>query len=207
MHPLGGHGPPMWALFGENVCENKRIESHRGGVRWACPPRSANDNGPKLTDEERDICDRHLTLDELSNALKRMRSGHSPGCDGLGPECYLVFWDQLGPLSLNALNYAIEKGELHLSARRDIITLIPKGKKDPLYLKNWHPLTMLNTVYKILAKSIALRMKADMDKIIHPSQTGFMAGRHIAHNIRKVMDIINITAEENIDAVIESLDF
>ena len=30
VHPLGGHGPPTWALFGENVCENERIGSHRG---------------------------------------------------------------------------------------------------------------------------------------------------------------------------------
>ena len=30
MHPLGGHGPLTRALFGENVCENERIGSHRG---------------------------------------------------------------------------------------------------------------------------------------------------------------------------------
>ena len=34
----GGRGPPMWALFGENVCENERIGSHRGGMHWAHPP-------------------------------------------------------------------------------------------------------------------------------------------------------------------------
>ena len=26
----GGCGPPTWALFGENVCKNERIGSHRG---------------------------------------------------------------------------------------------------------------------------------------------------------------------------------
>ena len=35
--PVGGHGPPMQALFGENVCENERIGSHRGRVRPARP--------------------------------------------------------------------------------------------------------------------------------------------------------------------------
>ena len=34
MHPLGGRGPPTRALFGENVCQNKRIGSHRG---WRAP--------------------------------------------------------------------------------------------------------------------------------------------------------------------------
>ena len=39
VHPLGGRGPLTWALFGENVCKNKRIGSHGGGgVRRARPP-------------------------------------------------------------------------------------------------------------------------------------------------------------------------
>ena len=33
----GGHGPPMWALFGENVCENERIGSHRGACTGHTP--------------------------------------------------------------------------------------------------------------------------------------------------------------------------
>ena len=31
VRPLGGHGPPTQTVFGENVCENERIGSHRGG--------------------------------------------------------------------------------------------------------------------------------------------------------------------------------
>ena len=34
VHPLGGCGPPIQALFGENVCKNERIGSHRG---WRAP--------------------------------------------------------------------------------------------------------------------------------------------------------------------------
>ena len=38
VHPLGGHGPPTWALFGVNVCENERIGSHRGWRARGTPP-------------------------------------------------------------------------------------------------------------------------------------------------------------------------
>ena len=38
VHPLGGHEPPMQALFGENVCENVRIGSHRGWRAPGTPP-------------------------------------------------------------------------------------------------------------------------------------------------------------------------
>ena len=37
MHPLGGHGPLLQVLFGENVCENKRIGSHRGACTRHTP--------------------------------------------------------------------------------------------------------------------------------------------------------------------------
>ena len=43
VHPLvGGRGPPTWALFSENVCENERSGSH-GGRAPGTPPRCAND--------------------------------------------------------------------------------------------------------------------------------------------------------------------
>ena len=38
VHPLGGRGPLTWALFGENVCENKRIGSNRGACAGHAPP-------------------------------------------------------------------------------------------------------------------------------------------------------------------------
>ena len=37
VHPLGGHGPPTWALFGENVCKNERIGSHGGACAGHAP--------------------------------------------------------------------------------------------------------------------------------------------------------------------------
>ena len=44
VHPLGGHGPLMRALFSENVCETERIGSHRGWRAPGTPPlRSANE--------------------------------------------------------------------------------------------------------------------------------------------------------------------
>ena len=34
--PLGERRPPMWALFGENVCQNERIGSRWGIQQWPC---------------------------------------------------------------------------------------------------------------------------------------------------------------------------
>ena len=53
---------------------------------------------------------------------------------------------------------AFEKGQLHLSARQGIINLIPKKGRDPIYLKNWRPITLLNPDFKILVKDLAKRI-------------------------------------------------
>ena len=42
INPLGGHQPPTWVLFDENVCKNERIRSSGGGHVLDTPPRSAN---------------------------------------------------------------------------------------------------------------------------------------------------------------------
>lgn len=52
-----------------------------------------------------------------------------------------------------------------------IITCIPKEGKSKLCLKNWRPLTLLNTVYKVGSGCIANRLKANLDKSISKDQT------------------------------------
>ena len=112
----------------------------------------------KLSEVDKKKLDESLTLDELTNAMKRMQLGRTPGCDGFLGEVFRKTWEALGPLLLNAYNYAVNKGELHLSARRGVINLIPKKDKDGIFLKNWRPLTLLNVDYKILAKALALKL-------------------------------------------------
>lgn len=67
----------------------------------------------------------------------------------------------------------------------------PNGNyKDPVYLKNWRPITLQNYDTKILAKCIATRIRNVTQQIIHHDQTGFIQGRNIANNIRQVVEII-----------------
>ena len=103
------------------------------------------------------------------------------------------------------MNYAKEVKQLHSLARRGILTLIPKGLKDPLFLKNWRPLTMLSTDYKILAKILSQRVKTKLPHIIAPSQSGFMENRQIFNTLNISLGIGKYN--KNIQGYILSLDF
>lgn len=143
----------------------------------------------------------------MSSALAGLKEKKTPGSDGLSPEFYKFFWELLAPFLHRALIYVVQQGQLHISARRGVIVLIPKKHKDNLYIENWRPITLLTTDYKILAKALVNRIQCSLDKLISTHQTGFMQGRNISHNIRKILDIIEYTERRQEPGLIMSLDF
>ena len=66
---------------------------------------------------------------------------------------------------------------------------------------------MLNVDYKILAKTLATRIKPILDYTICPEQTGFMQGRGISYNIVKTFEVIQYAKHSNIPAVIMTIEF
>ena len=68
-------------------------------------------------------------------------------------------------------------------------------------------MSLLNCDYKILAKTIASKIKPCLNTIIHPDQTGFMKNRFIGENIVKTLDIIDYAENENISALLMFIDF
>ena len=82
-----------------------------------------------------------------------------------------------------------------------IITCIPKVNKLKAFLKNWRPLTLLNTTYKIVSGCIANRIKQVLDKIINTDQTGFIL------IIRLIYDIMQYTQACKIPGLLLLVDF
>ena len=86
--------------------------------------------------------------------------------------------------------------------------LFLKKDKNLEFLKNWRPVTLLNTDYKIATKAIAMRLKKVLPKIIHPGQTGYIKGRYIGECIRTISDIMSfITKQKNMSGAAVFLDF
>ena len=57
-------------------------------------------HNPRLTEEEKEICEGHITDAECLQALKSMANGKVPGPSGFTKEFFLEFWDSLGPLTV-----------------------------------------------------------------------------------------------------------
>ena len=64
-------------------------------------------NIPKLTDDERNVCEGKLTKMEIWNALNSMGNNKSPGNDGFSKEFYVCFFQEIHSYLLDALNLSL----------------------------------------------------------------------------------------------------
>ncbi|KAL0151200.1 hypothetical protein M9458_053391 [Cirrhinus mrigala] len=113
------------------------------------------DDLPKISEESNKELECSLTLGELYKALQDMEWASS----GL-PESPVA-----GDRSDSLL-----KGGLPLSCRRMVITLLPK-KGDLTEIKNWRPVSLLCSDYKLLSKTLANRLTKTKKKLLTESNT------------------------------------
>lgn len=162
---------------------------------------------PKLTENDKNVLEGIITYDELLKCLKKASNNTSPGFDGFTYEFFKFFWADLGGFMLRAINASFIKGEFSETFKRGVITCIPKGNKDKQFLKNWRPISLLNTSYKLTSACIAERLKTVLSKLINEDQTGFISGRFIGENIRLLYDVINYTEKQEIPGMLLLIDF
>ena len=106
----------------------------------------------ELSPENKESCEGLLDINECKVSLDKMANNKSPGCDGLTAEFYKRHWNLVGQLVANSFNDVYENNELSSSHKRDIITLIRKGKGLPRNdFDYWRPITLPNIDYKIAA--------------------------------------------------------
>ena len=149
----------------------------------------------ELTDDQSQNLDRDITMLELTKSLKLMKNNKSPGPDGIVTEFYKFYWKDIGQDLFEVFQNSLNKELLPQSQYLAVIRLIfKKGERENL--KNWRPISLLNTDYKILTKLLAERLIEVLPHIIHRDQKGCVKGRNIGENIILIRDLVE-QCEEN----------
>ena len=106
----------------------------------------------RLEDDERKQQAGLFTMDELERVKARMKANKSPGNDGLNLNFYKQTWHFIKYDLLNLLNEIMAVNRLGLSMTQGLITLIYKNKGDRANIRNYRPITLLNSDYKFLTE-------------------------------------------------------
>ena len=160
-----------------------------------------------LTDHERTLLDKDLTLQELTESLRDMKKGKTPGSNGFSVDFFRCFWNPLGTLLYRAFKYCYSIGDILPTHRESIITLIPKAARLNHQLRGWRPISLLNVDYKIISTAVANRFKKVINQIISPTQTAYIKGRYIGENTRLAYDIMSYVNQYNKPGLILAADF
>ena len=162
---------------------------------------------PRLSNHESNSIEGDITMTEALSSLKKMENNKSPGSDGYTTEFFKFFWNDIGAFLVRSINEGFLSGQMSVTQKRGIITCIPKEGKNKQFLKNWRPITLLNTSYKIASACIAQRLKSVLPTIISEHQKGFLPGRYIGENIRLVYDILLHTEINKIPGLLLLIDY
>ena len=161
----------------------------------------------KILPEDQIRLEQPITTEDFSDVLKGMSQGQCLGIDGLTVAFMKTFWIYLKVPCYEVMMQWLEERLLYLTARRGIIDLIPKQKKDSRRVTNLRLITLLCVSYKILETVLVNRIKSVIDQIISKDQKGFREGQSISVNICQIFDLVTIVKQEEREAVILSIDF
>ena len=88
----------------------------------------------------------------------------------MAADFYQVFWQDVKDFVLDSLQFGFINGRLSTEQKRSVLRLLPKKGKDLTDIKNWRPISLLNTDYMILASVLANRLQTVLPSIISLDQ-------------------------------------
>lgn len=136
----------------------------------------------KVARGDREKLETNFTKEELFKALNSMQNGKASGIDGLPCEFYKAMWDSIGDDFCCLVDEIFTSGSLSQFLNQGLINLIPKNASRDT-IGGWRPITLLSVAYKIIAKAMAMRIRAVARSVVRKQQTGFVQGRFILDTV------------------------
>jgi len=160
----------------------------------------------KVNEDDKKMCDEEIEKEEIDKAIDQLCNGKSPGLDGLPSEFYKVFKNVLTPILHDLFIDIYKQKKLSESMKKGIIKIIYKNKGEREELKNYRPLSMLNTDYKILAKILANRLKKVIPNIIKTNQAYGVLNRDILDIVTSIRDLMWYMKDKGKEGYLISID-
>ena len=127
--------------------------------------------------------------EEVKKAIRGLNGEGAPRPDGIPVFFYSDCWDTVGPEVLATLE-DFRVGRCNLDRlNRAYIVLIPKVPGAE-HVRDFRPISLSNSIYLIIAKVLANRLRKVLPPLISPLQSAFLPGRQMADSIVLAEEIV-----------------
>ena len=119
---------------------------------------------------------------EIHGALKSMKPYKALGPDGLPSGFFQRHWNCVGDSVKEEVRNIFLSCEMPAFLNQILIALFSK-QKGPETISHFRPISLCNTVYKLVTKILVQILRPHMPNLISPCQTAFVAGRRGSDNV------------------------
>ncbi|RVX09662.1 F-box protein [Vitis vinifera] len=143
--------------------------------------------------------------EEIYAALSSCCGDKAPGPDGFTMAFWLFCWDVVKSEILELFREFHLHETFQRSLNSTFLLLIPKkeGAED---LREFRPISLVGSVYKLLAKVLANRLKSVMGEVISDSQQAFVHGRQILDAVLIANEALDSRLKDNVSGLLLKLD-
>lgn len=127
-----------------------------------------------------------FTTEEISRVVLDSPSDRAPGPDGFSGAFFKVAWEIVGPDIIRVFHAFWSLDFRSFNLLNEAVMVLLHKTESPLGLKDYRPISLIHSIGKLIAKTLATRLAPSMSLIIKPNQTAFIRGRHIHENFRAV---------------------
>ena len=136
----------------------------------------------KLSDVEMMRVGREVSDEEIREALWSLKAFKAPGPDGLHAGFFQYFWNEVQASICQEVKKAFVSESIPALLNTTLVTLIPKCN-NPESLANFRPISLCNSVYKVISKVLVTRIRPLLNKLMSPVQSAFIPGRRGVDNV------------------------
>ena len=127
---------------------------------------------------ERVWLERKFEREEILQVVRDMEGDKASGPDGFTMAFYHHRWRVVEKDVLAIFEEFFQHCKFEKSFNATFIALIPK-KIDASNVRDFRPISLVGSVYKILAKVLANRLRVVLDQLIFETHNSFVGGRQI----------------------------
>ena len=179
--------------------------SHFQGVSVDRPSMEAL-NFRRVTHREGLGLTKPFCVEEVKAAVWDCDNFKSLGPDGISFGFIKKIWDILTDDLMRFLHEFHRNGRLAKGINSTFIALIPKVDS-PQRLNDFRPISLVGSLYKILAKVLANRLQMVIGSVISDSQSAFIKGRQILDGILVANEIVDEARRRKKELLLFKVDF